>query len=294
MNIDTQKETAGLPEAAAAMIAGAADSLAQLLSASVSFRLSNVRDDGSPAPGVATGSVSVDVTFGGALAGTSRLVLSATDAEAIVAAMGTSDENSTVDLNEERAMSALAEGIGRLTAGAALALSGGLGEQVVLSPQTISTNPGPPREDTNSVIISYESEIAGQAGSGILWEIDRDLAHDLAGRWAAGTPLTSADDAPPTGTPAPSATPTPVPPGAAGGVLNSVELDVAVELGNVALTIGELLHLGEGSVVTLTQSVGDDVVMLANGTPVASGEVVVVDGTLGFRVSALITDTQGA
>lgn len=95
-------------------------------------------------------------------------------------------------------------------------------------------------------------------------------------------------------TPTPASTPVPAPARSSGGVIDSVELDVAVELGNVALSIGELLRLGEGSVVTLAQTVGEDVVMLANGTPVASGEVVVVDGTLGFRVSALITDGRGA
>ncbi|MGA9596738.1 MAG: FliM/FliN family flagellar motor switch protein, partial [Acidimicrobiia bacterium] len=79
-----------------------------------------------------------------------------------------------------------------------------------------------------------------------------------------------------------------------GGVLGSVELDIAVELGNVSMTIGQLLRMGEGSVVTLNQSVGDNVVMLANGTRVASGEVVIVDGTLGFRVAELITEAKGA
>ena len=77
-------------------------------------------------------------------------------------------------------------------------------------------------------------------------------------------------------------------------MISSVELDVAVELGNVAMTIGELLRMGEGGVVTLSQSVGDNVVMLANGTPVASGEVVIVEGTLGFRVAELITEAKGA
>jgi flagellar motor switch protein FliN/FliY len=117
---------------------------------------------------------------------------------------------------------------------------------------------------------------------------------DAAEATVAESAVAAADSPAPTDAPPPVSAPSPVPAGSSGGVIDSVELDVAVELGNVALSIGELLRLGEGSVVTLAQTVGEDVVMLANGTPVASGEVVVVDGTLGFRVSTLITDGRGA
>jgi len=117
---------------------------------------------------------------------------------------------------------------------------------------------------------------------------------DAAEATAAEPAVATADSPALIDTPTPVSTAVPAPAPSSGGVIDSVELDVAVELGNVALSIGELLRLGEGSVVTLAQTVGEDVVMLANGTPVASGEVVVVDGTLGFRVSTLITDGREA
>ncbi len=60
------------------------------------------------------------------------------------------------------------------------------------------------------------------------------------------------------------------------------------------MTIGELLHMGEGSVVTLTQTVGRQGSHARQRHPVASGEVVIVDGTLGFRVADLITEAKGA
>lgn len=80
------------------------------------------------------------------------------------------------------------------------------------------------------------------------------------------------------------------------GVVDSVELEVAVELGSAELTIDELLRLSEGSVVELAKPVGEEVSMLVNGSPVARGDVVVVEGTLGFRVSKMVIaqDQDGA
>ena len=80
------------------------------------------------------------------------------------------------------------------------------------------------------------------------------------------------------------------------GVVDSVELEVAVELGSASLTIDELLRLAEGSVIALAKPVGEEVDMKVNGAPVARGDVVVVDGTLGFRVSRMVIaqDQDGA
>lgn len=72
------------------------------------------------------------------------------------------------------------------------------------------------------------------------------------------------------------------------GVVDSVELEVAVELGSTAMTVDELLHLAEGSVIELAKPVGEEVEMLVNGAPVAKGDVVVVEGALGFRVSRMV------
>jgi flagellar motor switch protein FliN/FliY len=72
------------------------------------------------------------------------------------------------------------------------------------------------------------------------------------------------------------------------GVVDSVTLEVAVELGSTSMTIDELLRLAEGGVIELAKPVGEEVNLLVNGSPVASGDVVVVEGTLGFRVSKMI------
>lgn len=294
MTTDIQADMKGLAGAAEAMIAGSAKNLGQLLSAPVEFGLLHISNEPQEMPQTVEGGVHLSVEFEGALSGNSWLVLSETDAKSIVTMMTQGMGVSEDDLLGELGMSALSEAMNQLMAGAATALSDGLGERIDISPPSISMNPEPQPERDDAVIVTYEGKIAGQASSKVFWEIDTALAANLDTSWLANTAI---PEPTPVATPAatePVAAPAAPQPQAPGGVIDSVELDVAVELGNVALTIGELLHLGEGSVVTLTQSVGDDVVMLANGTPVASGEVVVVDGTLGFRVSTLITQAKGA
>lgn len=79
-------------------------------------------------------------------------------------------------------------------------------------------------------------------------------------------------------------------PGAPGdlSLLGEVELTVTVELGRVRLPLRELLRLQEGSVVELDRLAGAPVDVLANGTSVARGDVVVVGDELGVRISELI------
>ena len=80
------------------------------------------------------------------------------------------------------------------------------------------------------------------------------------------------------------------------GVVDSVELEVAVELGNTSMTVDELLRLAQGSVIELAKPVGEEVEMLVGGSAVAKGDVVVVDGGLGFRVTRMLPshDPDGA
>lgn len=71
-------------------------------------------------------------------------------------------------------------------------------------------------------------------------------------------------------------------------LLSDVELTVTVELGRIRLPLRDLLRLQEGTVVELDRLAGAPVDVLANGTPVARGDVVVVGDELGVRISELI------
>jgi flagellar motor switch protein FliN len=71
-------------------------------------------------------------------------------------------------------------------------------------------------------------------------------------------------------------------------LLADVELTVTVELGRVRLPLRDLLRLQEGTVIELDRLAGAPVDVLANGTPVARGDVVVVGDELGVRISELL------
>jgi flagellar motor switch protein FliN/FliY len=72
--------------------------------------------------------------------------------------------------------------------------------------------------------------------------------------------------------------------------LSEVPVDVSVEMGRTRMTVGETLELRQGSIVALDRMAGEPVDLLVNGTPIARGEVVVIDEQFGLR----ITDILGA
>lgn len=71
-------------------------------------------------------------------------------------------------------------------------------------------------------------------------------------------------------------------------LLGDVELTVSVELGRVRLPLKDLLQLQEGTVIELDRLAGASVDVLANGTAVARGDVVVVGDELGVRINELL------
>jgi flagellar motor switch protein FliN len=75
--------------------------------------------------------------------------------------------------------------------------------------------------------------------------------------------------------------------------LSDVPMELSVEIGRTRMTVGETLDLRVGSIVTLERLAGEPVDLLVNGTPIARGEVVVVDEQFGLRVTQ-ITDGDTA
>ncbi len=66
-------------------------------------------------------------------------------------------------------------------------------------------------------------------------------------------------------------------------VLENIEVKLTVEVGSSELKIRDLLRLNEGSVVELERLAGDPLDILANGVPIAKGEVVMVGERFGIR-----------
>ncbi|MCU1691762.1 MAG: flagellar motor switch protein FliN [Frankiales bacterium] len=67
-----------------------------------------------------------------------------------------------------------------------------------------------------------------------------------------------------------------------------MQVELAVELGRVKLPLRDLLSLGPGAVLELDRAADAPVDVLVNGCLVAKGEVVVIDGEFGVRVTAVV------
>ncbi len=70
--------------------------------------------------------------------------------------------------------------------------------------------------------------------------------------------------------------------------LSDVPIDLTVEIGRTRLTVGETLDLRPGSILTLNRMAGEPVDLLVNGTPIARGEVVVIDEQFGVRITDVL------
>jgi flagellar motor switch protein FliN/FliY len=82
--------------------------------------------------------------------------------------------------------------------------------------------------------------------------------------------------------------------GAAGSPRNldvvlDLELPITVQFGETQLTLDALSRLGPGSMVDLERSPDDPVDLLVNGRLIARGEVVVVSGSYGVRISQVVS-----
>jgi flagellar motor switch protein FliN len=75
-------------------------------------------------------------------------------------------------------------------------------------------------------------------------------------------------------------------------LLMGVALPVSVSFGRTSLQIREVLKLNTGSVVELDRLVSEPVEVIVNNCVIARGEVVVVDGNYGVRVTQLASRAE--
>ncbi|WP_375289045.1 flagellar motor switch protein FliN [Qipengyuania sp.] len=76
--------------------------------------------------------------------------------------------------------------------------------------------------------------------------------------------------------------------------INDISVQLTVELGSTRMPLREVLALSEESVILLEKLVDEPVELLANGTPVARGEVVADRNRFGIRIIELIGDGDSA
>jgi flagellar motor switch protein FliN/FliY len=99
----------------------------------------------------------------------------------------------------------------------------------------------------------------------------------------------------PAAQPAAPSTDRPAPPAALSPGINllmDVELEVSLRFGCKELPLGEILDLGPGDVVQLDRNVTDPVDLIVGDKIVACGEVVLVNGNFGLRVTEVASPRQ--
>jgi flagellar motor switch protein FliN/FliY len=74
--------------------------------------------------------------------------------------------------------------------------------------------------------------------------------------------------------------------------LSPIPMELSVEIGRTRMTVGETLDLRAGSIVTLDRLAGEPVDLLVNGTPIARGEVIVIDEQFGLRVTEILDGNE--
>ena len=71
-------------------------------------------------------------------------------------------------------------------------------------------------------------------------------------------------------------------------LLADIPVRLSVEVGSTALKLAELMDLSEGSIVELDRQSHELLDIMANGTLIAKGEVVTVNGRFGIRVLEVV------
>lgn len=67
--------------------------------------------------------------------------------------------------------------------------------------------------------------------------------------------------------------------------LANVPVDIEVRLDERVMSLREILHLECGHVIRLKRSAGENIDILASGALIGSGEVVVIEDTIGVRIT---------
>ncbi len=72
------------------------------------------------------------------------------------------------------------------------------------------------------------------------------------------------------------------------GILENVSLDISVVLGTATMPVHQVLRLGRGAIIELESTEDDEVKILANNMPVASGIVVVNGNRIAVEVKEML------
>ena len=64
-----------------------------------------------------------------------------------------------------------------------------------------------------------------------------------------------------------------------------IPMEISVDLGRVTMTLEQVLHLEPGSVIKMNRSAGENIDINIGDAPVAYGEIVIIESTMGVRIT---------
>lgn len=76
-------------------------------------------------------------------------------------------------------------------------------------------------------------------------------------------------------------------------LLARIPMRLSVEVGSASMTLSELIALKQDAVVELDRQTDEPLDILVNGTLIARGEIVTVDGRYGIRITQIVAPVQG-
>jgi flagellar motor switch protein FliN/FliY len=286
-----------------AIVTGA-NNLTMLLGVEVEFGQPSLYDAEPELDGSVEKLVLVKVSFTEGIEGDTTLAFTSEEAAQMVELMLTGMEYTEDDIFGELGISALGEAMNQFVAGIGRALGEHKGYLVNIStPQVSIIEAGEQKlsPEVPDLVVGWQGMIGPTPGR-LFWTMTPDVVAALTPEALAPQPAPPPQEAAPQpqavapaapaapAAPTPSQTPTPTATASPSelGRLADVQLDVSVELGRSQIPIQELLALDEGGVIRLGRRVGEPVDLMVNGLATARGEIVVVDGRLGLRVTELI------
>jgi flagellar motor switch protein FliN/FliY len=74
--------------------------------------------------------------------------------------------------------------------------------------------------------------------------------------------------------------------------LLSVEMDLVVRFGTTKMPLSEIVKIGTGSVIELERNVDEPVELLVNNFPLARGQVVLINGYYGVRITEVLSNKK--
>ena len=69
------------------------------------------------------------------------------------------------------------------------------------------------------------------------------------------------------------------------GHLADIPMEVDVELDRTTMKVREILALAKGAVIRMTRSAGENMDIVIGGARLGSGEIVIIEDTVGVRIT---------